>query len=71
MADKIIIGEIDLDIGKATQEAKALKDTIELLNQQLKDAEKTSGKTSKEYIELEASLKATKSEYNQQIQNFL
>jgi hypothetical protein len=67
MAEKIVIGEVDLDISKATKDAQALKQSIELLKQEMARAKDEGGETSKEYIELQAALKTTKKEYNSQI----
>lgn len=67
MAEKIVIGEIDLNIDKATKDAQSLKQTIELLKGELAKAKDVGGETSKEYIELSAALKQTQKEYNTQI----
>ena len=67
MAEKIVIGEVDLDISKATKDAQSLKQSMELLKQEMARAKDEGGETSKEYIELQAALKTTKKEYNSQI----
>lgn len=67
MAEKITLAEIDLNIDSATKDAKALKETIDLLKSEMKKAAEESGKNSKEYIELQAGLKLANKEYNQQI----
>jgi len=67
MAEKIVIGEVDLNIDQATKDAQSLKQTIELLKNEMERAKEEGGETSKEYIQLESALKTTKSEYNQQI----
>ena len=50
MAEKIVIGEVDLDISKATKDAQALKQSIELLEQEMARAKDEGGETSKKYI---------------------
>ncbi len=67
MAEKIVIGEVDLDIGQATKDAQSLKQSINLLKQEMAKAKEEGGETSKEYIELQAALKTTQKEYNSQI----
>jgi len=64
MADKIIIGELELDTSKVIASQQKLASEIETTKKQMKEVAESSGKASKEYIELEANMKALKGEYN-------
>lgn len=67
MADeKIILGEIDIDMDQAINDAAVLKQRVIDLDAKAKEAKKTTGETSKEYIQLSAELKNAKAEYSAQ-----
>ena len=66
MAEQTVLTSIDIDMSKALQDAKSLKETINLLNKEIKAAKDKGGETSAEYIKLSSSLKVVQAEYNTQ-----
>lgn len=66
MAEQTVLTSIDIDMSKALQDAQSLKQTINLLNKEIKDAKEKGGDTSAEYIKLSSSLKVVQAEYNTQ-----
>jgi hypothetical protein len=62
MADKIVIGELDIDVTASVQESKKLKEEIITLKDRLKELKETQGETSDEYIKSSAQLKCLQKE---------
>ncbi len=64
--EKIVIGEIDLDMDQILKDTKALKEEVGLLTAQYKKAQKETGDLSDETITYEASLKSAKNQLRTQ-----
>lgn len=62
MAEKITIGEVDIDMEKVLADTIKLKQEVGLLTSQTKKAKEETGEMSAEYIQYSASLKATKNQ---------
>ncbi len=64
MADKIIIGELELDTTSIVKQQKDLADAIQNTKKRLKENAEQFGKNSEEYIKAEAELKGLQKQYN-------
>lgn len=66
MAEKVTLFEADINIKEAVNDAKKLKEEIELLRSQTEKAKNDQGELSAEYIKYAASLKSAQTELNTQ-----